>query len=486
MSEGLKSKIKVATKWSAITEIIVRLLVPVVNMVLARLLTPEAFGIVTTLTMIITFAEIFTDAGFQKYLIQHDFVDEQDREESTNVAFWSNLLMSLLIWGIIAIFSAPLAELVGNPGLGYVLIISCASIPLAAFSSIQIALYKRDFDFKTLFKVRILGILTPIIVTIPLALYFRSFWALVLGTLFQNIVNAVLLTLFSKWKPKLYYNFRKLSKMLSFTIWSMIEHISIWLTSYVDVFIVGTMLSQHYLGLYKTSSTIVGQIMGLVTAATTPILFSSLSRLQNNENEFKQMFFSFQKMVGILIIPMGVGIFCFKDLVTRLLLGNQWLEASGFIGLWGLTSSLTIVLSHYASEVYRAKGKPKLSVLAQVLHIIVLWPTVFISVKYGFEVLYISRALVRVELILVNLIILFILLKISPFKMIYNVFPSCISATFMACVYFILPLTNSIFIQILYIVICILTYFVSICIFTKERNILFNLQMNLKKNKWKY
>ena len=482
MSDNLNSKIKVATKWSAITEVIVRLLVPIVNMVLARLLTPEAFGIVTTLTMIITFAEIFTDAGFQKYLIQHNFVDDQDREESTNVAFWSNLIMSLVIWGVIAIFASPLATLVGNPGLGHVLIISCASIPLAAFSSIQMALYKRDLDFKTLFKVRFIGILVPVFVTIPLALYFRSFWALVLGTLFQNFANAVLLTTFSKWKPKIYYSFQKLSEMLSFTIWSMIEQISIWLTSYVDVFIVGTMLSQHYLGLYKTSSTIVGQIMGLITATTTPILFSSLSRLQNNENEFKHMFFRFQKIVGILVIPMGVGIFCFKDLVTELLLGKQWLEASGFIGLWGLTSSITIVLSHYASEVYRAKGKPKLSVLAQMLHIIVLWPTVFIAVRYGFEILCISRAFVRFQGILVNLAIMHLILNISPIKMVYNVLPSCISAIIMACVYFMLPYTNFIVVQIMNIVICLLIYFTFICLFEEERKIIFNFKRTLKKN----
>lgn len=89
---NLNKQIATATKWSAITEIVTKLITPVSSMVLARLLTPEAFGVVATLTMIITFAEIFTDAGFQKYLIQHEFVDEEDRVQSTNVAFWSNLI----------------------------------------------------------------------------------------------------------------------------------------------------------------------------------------------------------------------------------------------------------------------------------------------------------------------------------------------------------------------------------------------------------
>ena len=86
-----------ATKWSAIAEILAKLILPISSMVLARLLTPEAFGVVATISMIVSFAEIFTDAGFQKYIIQHEFTDAQDRDESTNVAFWSNLTLSFIL-----------------------------------------------------------------------------------------------------------------------------------------------------------------------------------------------------------------------------------------------------------------------------------------------------------------------------------------------------------------------------------------------------
>lgn len=480
MSE-LNNKIAKAAKWSSITEIVARLITPITSIVLARLLTPEAFGVVTTLTMIISFAEIFTDAGFQKYLIQHEFKDETDRIQSTNVAFWSNFIMSLFIWGLIVLFCEPLAVMVGNPGLGYVLCIACVSIPLAAFSSIQMALYKRDLDFKTLFKVRIVGICIPLIVTIPLAIWLKNFWALVIGTIASNAVNAILLTCYSKWKPSLYYSFIKLKEMFSFTMWSMIEAVSIWLTSYVDIFIIGVYLNEHYLGLYKISITVVGQIMGLVTAATTSILFSSLSRLQSDEEEFKNLFFKFQKLVGMLVIPLGVGMFCFSDLITELLLGSQWMEASRFIGFWGLTSTLTIVLAHYSSEVYRSKGRPKLSVLAQCLHIIVLWPTILIAVNYGFEVLYISRSLIRLEGILVDMVIMYMLIKISPIQMFKNISSSCISASIMALgAYGLLMLGESIFWQFISIAICVIFYFWVISFFPAERNIILLLINKLK------
>ena len=472
MSE-LNSRIVKATKWSSITEVVAKLITPITSIVLARLLTPEAFGVVATLTMVITFAEIFTDAGFQKYLIQHEFDDDIDKDQSTNVAFWSNLIMSLFIWLVIGVFADPLAAMVGNPGLGHVLTIACVSIPLAAFSSIQMALYKRDLDFKTLFKVRIVGICIPLLVTIPLAFYLRSYWALVIGTIATNCANAVLLTVYSKWKPKFYYSFAKLKEMFSFSAWSVIEAVSIWLTGYVDVFIIGVYLNEYYLGLYKTSMTIVGQIMGLITAATTPILFSSLSRLQDDENAFQTLFFKFQKLVGLLVIPLGVGIYCYSDLVTKILLGDQWLEASSFIGLWGLTSAITIVLSHYSSEVYRAKGRPKLSVLAQVVHLIVLWPAVLIAVRYGFETLAVTRALVRLELILVNLIIMYVVVQVSPWMMFKNVFHSVIASLIMAGVAMLLKdLSVSVIWQFVTILISALVYLVAILMIPANRAIL--------------
>lgn len=475
MAQSLNQKALQATKWSAVTEVAVRLLMPIVNMVLARLLTPEAFGVVTTLTMIITFAEIFTDAGFQKYLIQHEFTSDRDRDESTCVAFWSNLFTSIIIWVVIAIFSEQLATLVGNPGLGIVLVIACASIPLEAFSSIQMALYKRDLDFKTLFKVRMVSVIIPLVVTIPLAFWLRTYWALVIGTLTRDMVNALLLTWYSKWKPRLFYSLKKLKEMFSFTMWSMIEQVSIWLTSYVDIFIVGTMLSQYYLGLYKTSSTLVGQILGLITATTTPILFSALSRLQSDEAEFQQIFFRFQKLVGLLVIPMSVGVFCFSNLVTSVVLGNQWMEASGFIGLWALTSSVTIIFWHFSSEVYRAKGRPKLSVLAQVLHIIFLWPTVLFSVKYGFEVLYISRSLVRLQGVLVHMVLMYMYVHISPWKMTANVLPSILASVVMMITgLWLVSLSNSLLWQLCAIIVCAAIYGCIVLLFPEERSLLYN------------
>lgn len=477
-------KVANAAKWSSITEIVAKIIVPLVNMILARILAPEAFGVIATITMIISFADMFTDAGFQKYLVQHEFSSEKDKHNNANVAFWTNFIVSILLWGIITIFNEQIATMVGNPGLGLVIIVASIQLPLTSFSSIQMALFRRDFDFKTLFIVRVISITIPLIVTIPLALFGLSYWSLIIGTICVQIFNAVILTFKSRWKPKLFYRVRILRKMLSFSIWSLAEAISIWLTVWIDAFIIGYYLNEYYLGIYKTSTTMVNSFLALITAATVPVLFSALSRLQNNKDEFEKMFLKFQRLVSILVLPLGVGVFLYSDLATKMMLGSQWAEASDVIGIWALTSSLVIVLSHFCSEVYRAKGRPKLSFLAQILHLVVLVPVCVISSKYGFWMLVYARSFIRLEGILVHFILMKIALGFPIFKIIRNVFPTMIATIimgFLGCV--LQRLNNGLAWSFISIAICMLSYFGSLYLFPSIRKEMKEIREKFFKNK---
>lgn len=473
MSDNLNNKIVNATKWSAITEVMAKLVAPISSMVLARLLTPEAFGVVATLSMIIAFAEIFTDAGFQRYLIQHEFQDEEDKDKSTNVAFWSNLVMSFVLWGIIAIFSEPLAFLVGSPGLGLVLTVSCASIPLAAFSSIQMALFKRSFDFKTLFWRRLATIVVPLAVTIPLAFWLRSYWALVIGTIVTNLVNALLLTIKSNWRPRRYFSFARLKAMFSFCAWSIGDSVLIWATSYIDILFIGRALDAYYLGIYRTSIATVGQFTTLITASILPVIMPALSRLQDNLPEMRSTLLRFQKYTAVILLPVGVGIFMFSGLITQIMLGKQWTEAAPFIGLWALMEVITVIFARFCSNVYPSIGKPRISAIVQILHLVVLVPAVIISGKYGFHALYVTRSLIRLELVLVNLIFVYVLIKQSAWKMFTNILPEIISSIIMAFVaYILLKINDNTYISFVWIIICSVVYFATLFMFPKDRVLL--------------
>ena len=463
--KALNKKIFNATKWSALTEILSKLITPVTSMIMARLLTPQAYGVIATFSIIIAFADVFADAGFQKYLIQREFINDDERDKHTNVAFWTNVIMSLSLWGVIIAFSAPLASLVGSPGLGHVLVVSCAGIPINGFCSIQMALMKRELDFKTLFFRRLVSIVIPIFVTIPLAIWLRNYWALVLGTLAMNLANAVFLSFNSSWRPCRYYSFNVLKGMLPFCTWSMIDSLLIWATVYIDIFFISKMLDVYYVGLYRTSISIVGQIVSLITATILPVVLPSLSRLQDNLQEMRRMLLKFQKITGIVIIPLGVGIFVFKNLITNIFLGAQWIEAAGLIGLWGLMEAITVVFARFCSPVYPAIGKPHVSVIVQLLHLVILIPAVIISGIYGFETLYVTRSLIRLELIFVNMIAVYILIKQSPWNMIVNILPQVVSALVMAIVgYVLLNINHTTIMSILWVIICIAIYFMSLYI----------------------
>ena len=469
-AEELNNKLIIAAKWSTITEGVAKFITPLTNMILARIVSPEAFGVVATITMITSFVDMLTDAGFQKYLIQYEFKNEEEKYKSANVAFWTNLIISIILWMIIIVLRDKIADLVGNPGLGDVIAISSVQVLLTSFSSIQTALYRREFDFKTLFTVRIITIFIPFIITIPLSCLGFSYWSIIIGSIIIQCLNAIVLTLKSKWKPQFYYSWNLLKKMISFSVWSLIEAISIWFTTWVDMFIIGSVLDQYYLGIYKTSVSLVNTIMSLITASIVPVLFSALSRLQNNDKEFNKMYFDAQKFIAMFVLPLGVGVYLYRDLVTNILLGDNWERASDVIGIWSLTSAIMIVFSYFSSEVYRAKGKPKISFISQVLHLIVLVPVCIIASKYGFEALVYSRAWIRMEAVLVNFIIMQWIFNISVFQTFKNVFVIVISTLIMGGVGYILNfIATSIIVKLVSIIICIIVYFIILYMFSNTR-----------------
>lgn len=432
MQKELQQKMTQSVKWSGLAEIIARLTAPVTNAILARLLMPNAFGIVASLTMIISFSEIFTDAGFPKYIVQHTFQDDDDLECSTSTALWTNLAFSIFFWGLIALFVSPISAAAGASGHEQAVIIMGLQIPLLAISGIYTARFRRDFDFQSLFIVRSITAFVPLFITVPLALHFRSYWALVAGTLTRDALNAIVLCLRSPWKPRLQYSYAKLKEMLSFSLWTVAENVTIWLTTYADLWIISAAFSSFYLGLYKTSMATVQSLMGMITAAAMPVLFAALSRCQQDDKAFQAVFYRFQRMISLIVFPLGFGIYVFRDLTAAILLGPQWMETADFLGMWALTSAAAIIFSHCNSEIFRSKGRPRLSVLVQLLHLVVLIPLMLLMMKSDYQKVTLARCLIRFELILVSSLTAHFAFGMRFRNALRNVWPQLASAVVMA------------------------------------------------------
>ncbi|MBO7303965.1 MAG: lipopolysaccharide biosynthesis protein [Clostridia bacterium] len=474
-NEQIKKLSGKAAAWSLLTQIAPKFVTPIINMVLARLLAPEAFGAIATINLVITFAEIFTDAGFQKYIVQHEFESDEELDNNTNVAFWTNIVVSIAFIAGIVLLRNPIANLVGSPNLGFAIAISSLNILLVTFSSTQTARYNRVMDFKTLFYARMCTVFVPLLVTVPLAFIMKNYWALLIGTVATNFINAVILTIRSKWKPRFYFSFKLFRKMFGFSAWLLLDAVLVWLTSYIGTFLIGRKLDEYYVGLYKTSITTVNSLTNIITMAIAPVMFSQLSRYQSDDVEMKKIFYTYQRLSAIILVPLGVGFFVYKDLVTWVLLGEQWSEAVDFVGIWGLTSTITIVFNNFCSTYYRSKGKPKIAMIAQFIFLIVLVPSIFLSVNHSFKALFYVRSFIVILPIIMSFIFMKACFGFKVTETVGNILPMLVSATIMGGVGFGLSLIIDSYIwDFACVAICVIVYFAVLLIFPKIRREIFS------------
>ncbi len=474
--ESLKQQVVTATKWSALTEIVIRLVSPIAGMILARLLTPEAYGAVATTSIVITFAELFTDAGFQRYIIQHDFVDDDDLNKSANVAFWSNLVMSLIIWGIIIAFRHPIARLVGSPELGTAISVACAAIPLASFSSFHKAIFKRNLNFRIPFIGKVFGMCVTFVVTIPLAIATHSYWALIISNLINYIFAAVFYRIHSYWRPEFYFSFKRLRKMFAFCNWIIINSILSWITNYADIFIVGTHFNQHALGIYKTSISRSNNALRIISSSVIPVLLPTYSKLQNNIPQLRITILKIQKYLGVLLMPFGLTMFLYSDVIVRIYLGNQWFEAAQLIGTWTLVHTFSLLINRFCSNAYVAIGKPHISLILSVLYAAMLIPTVLLTVDYGLQTLFVVRTLTKLVLLLLHLITIYLVIRLSPLKIIGNIAPQLLGCAAMVGTSFALNfVSNHIIWKLASMLICLTVYFGILLLIKQERVILLRI-----------
>lgn len=473
----MDKKIVQSTKWSGITELLSKIITPFINLFLARILTPEVFGVVATFTLVITFAEVFTDAGFQKYLVQHEFEDDEDRINSTNVAFWTNFIFSCVVWLIILIFRDPIASLVGSPGYGWEIVIVGLNIPMVALSSIQAALYRRDFKFKQLLPIRVITCAVPLVVTLPLALVLRNCWALIIGTLAKEAVYMLSLSIKSDWRPKWYYSFAKLKEMLSFSATMMADSFMIWFTSYAGTFIVSQYLTTYYIGIYKTGITTISTYMNLIYTITAPVFFAALSRAQKDKHECDRLYYSFQRYCALIVIPLGFGAFVFRDFVTQILLGDQWGEASLMIGLVALALAYTILTAQFNSDYFRSQGKPKIALLVQSIYAAAMAMVLPVAVQRPFDILCISRFFLILFYAVVSTVVICLRFKVSLATILHNLLYPTVAAVIMSGVGMLLRQVSTSFVwNIVSILICAIVYLLVILLIPRTRKDLLALK----------
>lgn len=455
-----KINILSAAKWSILSEILAKLIVPFTTMALARILDLESFGIVTSIMFVITLADDIINVAFQKIIVQAEVEKTEKIKKYADVAFWSNFILSVFLWLIIIIFRYSITNFIKIEGKEIEIIIAATVLPLSSLSTVQESLYIKKLDYKTLYYNRCISMGIPFLITIPLAISLKNHWALIIGNIVLVLAKAVHLTRKSEWRPRLKYDLLILIKIRFLLLFNILDAIIHWISSWVDIIIVTRVFGLYYSALYKTSQTTVTSVISIVTSGITAILFSSLSHYKKDEKKFKEIFFNFQKGIAILTLPLGIGFLIYKETLVMILLGEKWIEASNMIGIWGLVTCIIATYGTFSKESYRAIGKPKISFYVQTIHTFFVLIIIFLSYSYDYNKFVIFRSLAFLQILLVHNMYMKKLFDISIINIIKKNFYIIFASLSMGILGFIFKtFSNSIKIDLFGIIVCAAFYF---------------------------
>jgi len=397
---SLKSSIATAAKWSILAELASKGLTPIIFVVLAWLLTPKDFGLIAIATMIISFAQIFWDAGLSKALIQR----QKDIEKTANIVFWTNAILGILIYVLLLLSAGFIAHLFNEPLAEDVIKIQGIQIILASLCSVQTALFKKDLNFKPLFYVRLLTTVLPGLASIPLAWGGLGYWALVVGTLVGALGQLILLWLINPWRPKLEYDKWIARQLISFSLWVTGEGFLSWGIMWLDALIIGAYLGTEDLGLYRTGNAFVLIVFSLLLSPLLPVLFSSFSRLQDDRPRMLLAVRKSIRAVSIISIPTGIGFFITGGLLEEIIFEDKWSGIGAVIGWMGLMHGISWLVG-VNSEAYRSIGRADLSTKIMMISLLFYLPTFLIAAQYSLEVFLIARFVVAIVAIPIHIVV---------------------------------------------------------------------------------
>jgi len=401
-------------KWSMASEIASKAIQPIIFILLARMLTPEDFGVMAAALMVISFSQIFWDAGMGKTLIQR----QTDIEEASNAAFWINIALGCTIAAILYIIASPVANIFfHDPRVTAVLQIMTIQVFLGAVSAVHTARLQKEMKFNKLFWVRFATVSLPGLASIPLAWNGMGYWALVVGTLIGQIAQAIILWRLSSWRPSLTFNTRVSKEMARFGAWVGASGLLAWFYMWADSLIVGMYLGSHELGLYRTGSQFAMMIFALIFGPIVPVLYSHFAKMDGDKKRLAHAIERVIKVLIIVSIPVAFILFSLSNPIGSFVFGEKWHGIDTIIGVVALSLGFSWIAG-INGEVYRAIGKPYLETNVMALPLVIYLIAYLISIRYGLDAFIWTRLGLAIGALFLHFIILRRLLSLATGKLI--------------------------------------------------------------------
>lgn len=319
---SLRKKTLSGVRWTASARIIQQLIQFGVIILLMRLLTPEAFGLIGMIIVITGFVGIFSDAGFGAALIQKKEIDERHRSS----VFWVNVLIGTLLTLIIGISAPLVASFYNEPALIDLTRFIALQFFISSLNTVQRSILQREMDFH---KLTVAQISTQVIsggIAVTLALLGFGVWSLAWQSLISVGADVVLIWKLSSWRPKFIYEGKAVRDLLKFSSNLLGFNIINYWARNADDLLIGRFVGSAGLGIYTRAYSMMLLPISQVTYVLSQVMFPALSRIQDDKERVKRIYLQANRIIGLVSMPMMCGLFVVAEPFVISLFGEKWAE----------------------------------------------------------------------------------------------------------------------------------------------------------------
>jgi O-antigen/teichoic acid export membrane protein len=336
---NLRSRVLHGIAWKVVSQVVVQFSRVVVAIVLARLLTPDDYGLAAMVLVFAALIFIFSDLAFGAALVQRRAITDRDR----STAFWMTSAGGLAFTLIGIALSGPIASLYGEPEVRPLFAALSLSFFVTALGTTQKALLTREMDFRRL-EVRLMaGTVAAAAAGICAAAFGAGAWAIITQQLMLAAVSTALLWFSSSWRPRLDFSLASLRSMSGFTGNVLGTQVLFYLSRNADNLLIGRFLGAAPLGAYALAYNLVFLPLSRVASPIQEVLFPAFSRLQDDRRALASAWVRVNRLVAALCLPALLGLVIVAPEFVVVVLGERWEAAIPVIQIlaWaGLLQSL--------------------------------------------------------------------------------------------------------------------------------------------------
>lgn len=326
--------------------------------ILARLLTPDDFGLVVLGTSVLGIVQMLSELSLANALIRM-----RDPTPAHYDTAWTLGQVRSSVVAIAVVIAAPyVAEGMHEPRVVPILWTLAAATFIGALESIRLVDFQINMDFSKVFRYQLVARLAAFPVTLGLAIILRSYWALVFSTLATSCVTVIYSYILAPYRPRL--SLRAWRDLFDFSKWAVLGTYLAIIDNYTMTFLLGWLGGARELGVFNVSQQIAALPASEIAAPIRPPLYAAFARLLDNPPELARTFSEGFGFLFLVITPMSLGIFVTAPMIAPLALGPQWTEAPPMIAAV-VFYALFDAFGHYPQNIFIVMNRqPRLLALA--------------------------------------------------------------------------------------------------------------------------